>query len=141
MSDPNGPILIGFLLYGIFGAAGQIIRAVTALGGSQTLASGSANQQSLFNAAYFLVTLIIGFVAGLLAGLVAFDTITQTITIKTALAAMAAGYAGADFIEKTLPALPAAFGVGGGYRPRSKGTAWGATGASGDSGGRSVGGT
>jgi hypothetical protein len=80
MSDPNGPILIGFLLYGIFGAAGQIIRAVTALGGSQTLASGSANQQSLFNAAYFLVTLIIGFVAGLLAGLVAFDTITQTTT-------------------------------------------------------------
>jgi putative chitinase len=114
MSDLNAPILTGLLLYGLFGAAGQIIRSVVALGGSQALANGSANQQSLFNAAYFLVTLIIGFVAGLVAGLVAFDTITQTITIKTALAAMAAGYAGADFIENTLSALPGAFGVGKG---------------------------
>jgi hypothetical protein len=32
MPDLNAPILTGLLLYGIFGAAGQIIRAVVALG-------------------------------------------------------------------------------------------------------------
>jgi putative chitinase len=114
MPDLNAPILTGLLLYGIFGAAGQIIRAVVALGGSQTLTNAGANQQSLFNAAYFVVTLIIGFVAGLLAGLVALKTIAQPWGTETALAAMAAGYAGADFIENTYSALGAAFGVGGG---------------------------
>ena len=113
-ADLNAPILTALLLYGLFGAAGQIVRAVVALGGNQTLASGSANHQSLFNAAYFAVTLVIGFVAGLLAGLVGFDTITQKWAVKTALVAMAAGYAGADFIENTYSALGAAFGVGGG---------------------------
>jgi putative chitinase len=121
MPDPNAPILIGLLLYGLFGAAGQIVRAIVALGGSQALASGNANQQSLFNAAYFVVTLIVGFVAGLLAGLVAFDTITQAITVKIALAAMAAGYAGADFVENTYSALGAALGAGGGSGKRPGG--------------------
>jgi putative chitinase len=112
MPDPNAPILTGLLLYGLFGAAGQIVRAIVALGGSQTLTNGNANQQSLFNAAYFVVTLIVGFVAGLVAGLAAFETVTQPITVKIALAAMAAGYAGADFVEKTYSALAPAFGVG-----------------------------
>ena len=94
-----------------------------ALGGGQTLTNGGASQQSLFNAAYFVVTLIIGSVAGILAGLVAFDTITQVIIVKTALAAMAAGYAGADFIENTYGALAAAFGVGGATGQRSGGAA------------------
>jgi putative chitinase len=114
MPNLNAPILTGLLLYGLFGAAGQVVRAIVALGGSQTLTNSNANQQSLFNAAYFVVTLIVGFVAGLLAGLVAFDTVTQAITVKIALAAMGAGYAGADFIEKTYSALAPAFGVGGG---------------------------
>jgi hypothetical protein len=43
MSDLNSPILTGFLLYGLFRGAGQIIRSVVALGGNQTLASGSAD--------------------------------------------------------------------------------------------------
>jgi putative chitinase len=114
MPDPNAAILTGLLLYGLFGAAGQIVRAIVALGGSKTLASGNANQQSLFNAAYFVVTLVVGFVAGLLAGLVSFDTLTQAITVKIALAAMAAGYAGADFVENTYSALGSALGAGGG---------------------------
>ena len=76
VTDQNGAILLGLLFYGLFGAAGQIVRAIVALGGSRTLADGNANQQSLFNAAYFVVTLIVGFVAGLLAALVAFDTLT-----------------------------------------------------------------
>jgi hypothetical protein len=88
MPDLNAPILAGLLLCGIFGAAGQIIRAVVALGGSQTLTNAGANQQSLFNAAYFVVTLIIGFVAGLLAGLVALKTIAQPWATETALAAI-----------------------------------------------------
>ena len=121
MPDPNAPILVGLLLYGLFGAAGQIVRAIVALGGSQALANGNANQQSLFNAAYFVVTLMVGFVAGLLAGLVAFDTITQAITVKIALAAMAAGYAGADFVENTYSALGAALGAGGGSGKRPGG--------------------
>jgi putative chitinase len=113
MPDPNAPILVGLLLYGLFGAVGQLVRAVVALGGSQILANGRANQQSLFNAAYFVVTLIVGFVAGLLAGLTAFDTLTQAISVKIALAAMAAGYAGADFVESTYSALRVALGSGG----------------------------
>ena len=65
MPNLNAPILTGLLLYGLFGAAGQVVRAIVALGGSQTLTNSNANQQSLFNAAYFVVTLIVGFVAGL----------------------------------------------------------------------------
>jgi len=107
MSDHNTQILIGLLFYGLFGGVGQIVRAVVALGGSKTVASGTANQQSLFNAAYFVVTLIVGFVAGLLAALVAFDTLTDPFSVKIALAAMAAGYAGADFVENTYSALGA----------------------------------
>lgn len=114
MTDQNAAILIGLLFYGLFGAAGQIVRAIVALGGGRTLAAGNANQQSLFNAAYFVVTLIVGFVAGLLAGLVSFDTLTQTFTVKIALAAMAAGYAGADFVENTYSALGPALGSGPG---------------------------
>ena len=87
----------------------------------QTLTNGGVNQQSLFSAAYFVVTLIIGFVAGLLAGLIAFETITQALTVKVALAAMAAGYAGADFIENTYSALGGAFGVGAGTGQRQGG--------------------
>jgi hypothetical protein len=121
MPDPNAAILTGLLLYGLFGAAGQIVRAIVALGGSHALANGNANQQSLFNAAYFVVTLIVGFVAGLLAGLVAFDTVTQAITVKIALAAMAAGYAGADFVENTYSVLGAALGAGGGTVKRPGG--------------------
>ena len=89
--------------------------------GSQTLTNGGVNQQSLFSAAYFVVTLIIGFVAGLLAGLIGFETITQALTVKVALAAMAAGYAGADFIENTYSALGGAFGVGAGTGQRQGG--------------------
>jgi putative chitinase len=148
MPDLNAPILTGLLLYGIFGAAGQIIRAVVALGGSQKLTNAGANQQSLFNAAYFVVTLIIGFVAGLLAGLVAFETITQTMTVKIALAAMAAGYAGADFIENTYSALGAAFGVkapsgglagAGGAAPAGRGGAGPAEGGAGPAAGGALG--
>jgi putative chitinase len=114
MSDHNTQILIGLLLYGLFGGVGQIVRAIVALGGSKTLASGTANEQSLFNAAYFVVTLIVGFVAGLLAALVAFDKLTDPFEVRIALAAMAAGYAGADFVENTYSALGASLGAGAG---------------------------
>jgi putative chitinase len=114
MSDYNTHILIGLLFYGLFGGVGQIVRAIVALGGSKTLGSGTANQQSLFNAAYFVVTLIVGFVAGLLAALVTFDTLTDPFKVKIALTAMAAGYAGADFVENTYSALGASLGAGAG---------------------------
>ena len=49
------------------------------------------------------------------------DTLTNPFTVKIALAAMAAGYAGADFVENTYSALGAALGAGGGSGKRPGG--------------------
>jgi putative chitinase len=108
----NTQILSSLLLYGLLGLIGQGIRAIVGLGGGVNASSSAANQQSAFNAAYLLFTLMIGFIAGVLAGLAAFDQIATALNFKMALGVMAAGYAGADFIENTFTGLLGSLGVG-----------------------------
>jgi predicted chitinase len=101
-----GQMLEALLLFGLMGLLGQGIRAAVGLKSSATLAAGIPTQQSEFNAAYFGLSLMIGFIAGVLAGigLVAASgtdvkSFLTTLDFKTLLGIAAAGYAGADFIE------------------------------------------
>jgi len=106
MDNPH--IFLSLLFYGMLGLIGQGVRAVVGLGSMANPGNPAANQQNVFNAAYLLFTLMIGFIAGFLAGLVNFDHVTDAMTLKTALGVMAAGYAGADFIENTYSKLTGA---------------------------------
>jgi len=99
----NQHIFLGLLLYGFLGLIGQGVRAIVGLGSSPE--NPAANQKSVFNATYLLFTLMIGFIAGFLVGLINFDHITETLTLKMTLGVMAAGYAGADFVENTYSRL------------------------------------
>jgi hypothetical protein len=86
----------------ILGAAGQVGRTVVGLKKlrDQTAAQGTDFNDS-FETSRLVVSLILGGVAGVLAGLAlrATDTTGLTYDVKFALGIMAAGYAGADFIE------------------------------------------
>ena len=62
-------VLVALLLSGLMGLLGQGIRAAVGLKSAATLAAGAPAQQSQFNAAYFGLSLMIGFIAGILAGI------------------------------------------------------------------------
>jgi hypothetical protein len=99
-------ILASLLLFGLMGLIGQGIRAVVGLKNSAAAQATNPTEQSAFNAAYLLVSLMIGFIAGVVAGLALnWDVVTGAlasgIDIKTLLGIVAAGYAGADFIENS----------------------------------------
>ncbi len=86
------------LLGGILGGLGQVIRAVAGLKKSQDAnVNGAADFAANFEPSVFVVSLIIGFTAGALACLAA--TFPATLDAKFLLTFIAAGYAGADFIE------------------------------------------
>ena len=69
-----------------------------------------ADQQTEFSAAYFVLSLMIGFIAGVLAGLAIGIQNVLNIDpgdIKVLLGIAASGYAGADFIENSLSQVAA----------------------------------
>ena len=108
-------VLALLLLYGLMGLVGQAARAAVGLKTMTNSAETAPSQQTEFNAAYLLISLMIGFVAGVLAGFglslppVIVDGVIQ---VKILLGVAAAGYAGTDFIENSLsifiPNKPAA---------------------------------
>ena len=108
------------LLAGMFGAIGQVIRAVAGLKKAQDASrAGAAEFSAKFEWPTFVVSLIIGFTAGVLACLAV--TFPVTVDVKLLLTFIAAGYAGADFIEafikKHLPGGGAAKCVGAAAPP------------------------
>jgi predicted chitinase len=101
----SGTMLSALLLCGLMGLLGQGARAVVGLKNMTASATAAPNEQTEFNAAYLLVSLMIGFIAGVLAGLaVGLGSFVKISTddIKVLLGIAVAGYAGADFIENTL---------------------------------------
>jgi hypothetical protein len=63
-------VLATLLLCGLMGVLGQGIRAAVGLKSLSALPQqGAPNQQSTFSAAYFCLSLMIGFIAGVLAGI------------------------------------------------------------------------
>jgi hypothetical protein len=86
--------LVALLLSGLMGLLGQGIRAAVGLKSAATLAAGVPSQQSQFNAAYFGLSLMIGFIAGVLAGIGLFETgtsLTNNLQLTTLLGIAAAG--------------------------------------------------
>lgn len=101
-------ILTTLLLCGLMGLLGQGIRAAVGLKSAATLAAQNPSQQTEFDAAYFGVSLMIGFIAGLLAGIaIGLDNLTKIdpANLKPLFAIVAAGYAGTDFIENAFTYL------------------------------------
>jgi hypothetical protein len=95
------------LLGGMLGALGQVIRAIAGLKKAQEAGSGgSAGFSATFEWPVFLVSLVMGFAAGALACLTV--TFPSEMNAQFLLTFIAAGYAGADFIDafikKQLPA-------------------------------------
>jgi len=87
------------------GALGQGIRAAVGLKSLSALPQGSPSAQSTFSAAYFALSLMIGFIAGVLAGItIGLDTLLaiDVKNLKVLMGIAVAGYAGADFIENAL---------------------------------------
>jgi hypothetical protein len=94
--------LSAILTCGILGAIGQGIRAVVGLKNAGSLNSTTPTAQSGFNSSYFLVSMMIGFIAGILAGiglgLKSFTSIDLD-NIKPLLGVIGSGYLGADFMK------------------------------------------
>ena len=98
-------VLTILLLCGLMGLIGQGARAAVGLKTMTASAASAPDQQTEFNAAYLLISLMIGFIAGVLAGLaINLNTFTKIdpSDIKVLLGIAAAGYAGTDFIENSL---------------------------------------
>jgi hypothetical protein len=86
------------------GLMGQGARAAVGLKKANAL-GGQPSQDSEFSAAYFALSLMIGFIAGVLAGLalgLQYFVRINLADIKMLLGVAASGYAGADFIENSL---------------------------------------
>jgi len=100
----SGNVLVTLLLCGLMGLLGQGVRAAVGLKSAMGLTQTGATQQASFNAAYFGLSLMIGFIAGVLAGLsIGLGSLMKINLgdLKILLGIAAAGYAGADFIENT----------------------------------------
>src|SRR5260370_16995417 len=111
-------VLVALLLSGLMGLLGQGVRAAVGLKSAATLSAGAPTQQSEFNAAYFGLSLMIGFIAGILAGIgIGLDQIIKiapaspggAVDIKLLLGIAAAGYAGAAFIHNPFTRLISSF--------------------------------
>jgi hypothetical protein len=93
--------LLLYLIIGlIVGAAGQGVRAIVGLKGLQDQVANTPNasMDDLFRARDLVISFGIGGVAGICASLALLASNTD-LDIKSILGLMAAGYAGADFIE------------------------------------------
>jgi hypothetical protein len=100
-----GSVLAALLLFGLLGLIGQGIRAVVGLKNSGALNANTPTNQSVFSAAYLLVSLMIGFIAGVLAGIaLKFQDLTKIdqSSWQQLLGIIASGYVGADFVENTM---------------------------------------
>ena len=104
----SSEVLTTLVLCGFMGALGQSARAAVGLKSAATVAAQNPSQQTEFDAAYFMLSLMIGFTAGILAGLAIglqkFAKIDPS-DPKLLLAIAAAGYAGTDFIENAFTNL------------------------------------
>jgi Domain of unknown function (DUF1906) len=100
-----GSVLAALLLFGLLGLLGQGIRAVVGLRNAGALNMTTPTDQSVFSAAYLLVSLMIGFIAGVLAGIALkfqdFTKLDQS-SWQQLLGIIASGYVGADFVENTM---------------------------------------
>jgi predicted chitinase len=97
-------VFFALLLCGLMGVLGQGVRATVGLKRASRLET-SIDQQTAFSAAYFALSLMIGFIAGVLAGLaIGIQEIVKIDpnNLKVLIGIAAAGYAGADFIENSL---------------------------------------
>ena len=106
--NQSANILTTLLLFGLMGLIGQGIRAVIGLKNAALAQASNPTAQSSFNAAYLFVSLMIGFIAGIVAGLALnWNDVTGAsgIDMKTLLGLVAAGYAGADFIENSFSSI------------------------------------
>ena len=103
-STAPADILSIILLCGLMGMVGQGVRAAVGLKNAGALASTTPSQQSQFSAAYFVLSLMIGFIAGVVAGLASKMTSTPTDFSDPAvlLGLAGSGYIGADLIENSL---------------------------------------
>ena len=103
-SSDAGSVLAALLLFGLLGLLGQGIRAVVGLKNAGALNTNTPSNQSVFSAAYLLVSLMIGFIAGTMAGIALrlqdLTKIDQS-SWQELLGIMASGYVGADFVENT----------------------------------------
>jgi Domain of unknown function (DUF1906) len=100
-----GSVLAALLLFGLLGLIGQGIRAVVGLKNAGALNANTPSNQSVFSAAYLLVSLMIGFIAGVLAGIaLKFQDLTKIdqSSWQQLLGIIASGYVGADFVENTM---------------------------------------
>ena len=101
----SSSVLSILLLCGLMGLIGQGARAAVGLKTMTASAANAPTQQSEFNAAYLVISLMIGFIAGVLAGLAVGLSHFQQIDLNNAkilIGVAVAGYAGTDFIENTL---------------------------------------
>jgi Domain of unknown function (DUF1906) len=100
-----GSVLAALLLFGLLGLIGQGIRAVVGLKNAGALNANTPANQSVFSAAYLLLSLMIGFIAGVLAGIaLKFQDLTKIdqSSWQQLLGIIASGYVGADFVENTM---------------------------------------
>jgi len=117
---PEGSILAADLLpaliiAGLLGAVGQVLRAAIGLKkASESAKDNNVDFKDQFVTSRLVISLIIGFGAGVIAILVKdLENLREVsiITSEIALAIIAAGYAGTDFVEGALgfykPKLPA----------------------------------
>jgi galactitol-specific phosphotransferase system IIC component len=88
-------ILIGFIL----GFLGQAIRIVVGLKKWNDDKSTNGDKAEPFSAVRFIISIILGMVAGALASIAAYGCTQMSCDSKVVLSLIAAGYAGADFID------------------------------------------
>ena len=104
----SSQVLAALLLCGLMGLIGQGIRATVGLKNASQQGS-TPTQQTEFNAAYFLLSMMIGFIAGVLAGLgmglKQVANFPDPLSITPLLGIAVAGYAGADFIENAFSGI------------------------------------
>jgi putative chitinase len=97
-----GNALLALLVAGLLGMVGQGVRAVAGIKkmGDDAQAKG-VSPASVFSPGWFLVSLVIGFIAGVIAGLsLGLSKLLKTPDdMQLLLGIAAAGYAGTDFVE------------------------------------------
>jgi putative chitinase len=111
---PDTPITIGnallaLMLSGLLGMVGQGVRAVAGLKkmGDDAQAK-NVSPSALFSPGWFMVSLVIGFIAGIIAGLsLGVSKILKTPDdFQLLLGIAAAGYTGSDFVEAFASRIP-----------------------------------
>ena len=120
MDVSSSAVLTTLVLCGLLGSLGQGIRAAIGLKNAGLLQPKKPDQQSEFDAGYFLVSMMIGFIAGMVSGLIiGLDKllVIDPFNTKILLGIVVSGYAGADFIENSMSrVLP---GLGNSSAPAS----------------------